>query len=449
MMIPQSMNGFRCLVTAALLLAALPPSASAITLPVLEDSSTAPTAAAAKSAGKGTTLQILSTNKAALVRFGVGLMSGDISAARVSGAWLTVYVSAATKKSDLTLHRVTQEWSESGLSGTNSPTFSSTALFTLPSNSVVAKQFVVINVTETVKDWLTNPATDFGFAMAGSGVARVFLGAKEGAALGYPATLEIQELPITVSVGGNIGIGTSDPQKPLQVGDASVAGSEGMMRFASTVGPDSVSGAFRTWDIGVPMTGDDMTGAGYSFVIDDVLRGTGPEFVVDWRSGNVGIGTNTPNADAALQVNGKVRMGSEAGTSQAPNRSILVRRINSTSSATNQVVARVADAVTLERDGTPGGFLVRVTSPYPGPVITGTGIAHDGTPVSVYLVFYSGGVGVHQVFTTAQTIGHFRLCFGDSYSGADMTEVVLTRFVDVLGNDGANWIGTVTSTFNQ
>lgn len=101
------------------------------------------------------------------------------------------------------------------------------------------------------------------------------------------------------SVSGNVGIGTTSPGQKLQIGDATVGSSEGMMRMASM----GSGGAYRAWDIGVPMSDTVSTGKYFSFVIDDTAYGTDPEFMVKWGSGNVGIGTTDPQG-YKLAVNG-------------------------------------------------------------------------------------------------------------------------------------------------
>jgi hypothetical protein len=105
-----------------------------------------------------------------------------------------------------------------------------------------------------------------------------------------------------------VGIGTMNPARPLHIGDANVPGSEALIRLASR---STNSGEYRIWDIGVPQTGTNVTGAGYSFVIDDTLLGTGPEFVVQWGTGRVGIGRTNPVS--ALDVNGTVTATGFAG----------------------------------------------------------------------------------------------------------------------------------------
>ncbi|PWU16368.1 MAG: hypothetical protein C5B50_13700, partial [Verrucomicrobia bacterium] len=100
-----------------------------------------------------------------------------------------------------------------------------------------------------------------------------------------------------IRASGGVGIGTSAPGKALQIGDPTVHGSEGMIRLGSC---SSSGSSHYSWDIGVPQTGDVISGAGYSFGIG--ITGSSPQFIVHWSSGFVGV--NTVNPDANLSVNG-------------------------------------------------------------------------------------------------------------------------------------------------
>jgi hypothetical protein len=181
-------------------------------------------------------------------------------------------------------------------------------------------------------------------------------------------------------------------------------------------------------------------------------------------SGNVGIGAVPPIAklDVAGDVRGRalLRSGSETGTSQAPSPAgLVIRRINSTSSTAGQVVART-DQLTLERDGTVSGLLIR----YPANVTKQTVMVrymnNDGNSYSSYATLDSSiyGAAAGTVALTSNFPGNvidWEITFGDmTYSGlGHYTHVHLTRYsVDSqVGSIPAvrNWIGTLTSTFNQ
>lgn len=168
-------------------------------------------------------------------------------------------------------------------------------------------------------------------------------------------------------------------------------------------------------------------------------------------SGGVGINTNNP--DGALHVhgttrlNGLLRSGSEVGTGETPSPAgLVVRRVNSITSATNEVVARTDD-LTLERDGTAGGFLIR----YPANsgmryTIAFQGINSAGANVNYYTNLLTTGTGgTLAIYANAQNVVNLRGSFGRTYTASQhLTEIALTRW----GTDNY-WSGTLTSTFNQ
>ena len=104
-------------------------------------------------------------------------------------------------------------------------------------------------------------------------------------------------------VATTAGIGTTSPAKALLVGDETVVGSQGMIRLGSRT--TSANDVKRSWDIGVPQTGDVTSGQGYSFVIVDADNvGANAPFIVRYDNHYVGIGTNNPQQ--ALHVVGNI-----------------------------------------------------------------------------------------------------------------------------------------------
>ncbi len=183
------MKSIRPFVAAGILFAAFQTPAPALTLPPSEDTSTSTSLRVAKIAGKATTLPVSST-RMGLIRFDVGAFSSALAGSQVTRARLIIYVNRVTKPGALSLSRVTQNWSEVV---TTAPVVipTSSPLTTIPTGSVVAKQFIIVDVTSTVLGWLAAPATDFGFALSTTGTTSVLLSSKEGPATGLPATLEL------------------------------------------------------------------------------------------------------------------------------------------------------------------------------------------------------------------------------------------------------------------
>jgi hypothetical protein len=146
--------------------------------------------------GSGTTLPV-SRTRTAFVRFAVeetGMTAGTVDKAR-----LTLYFPSVTKVGDLSLHVVTQDWEETFTGPTRiHPTFGASFL-TIPAASVIKKQFVIVDVTQQVKDWLMTPGSNFGIAVTSpDGIGNVTMGSKEGSASGYPALLEIESSAVAL-----------------------------------------------------------------------------------------------------------------------------------------------------------------------------------------------------------------------------------------------------------
>ena len=182
--------------------------------------------------------------------------------------------------------------------------------------------------------------------------------------------------------------------------------------------------------------------------------------VVDARlSSNVALraGGNTFSGSQAitgggLQVAGTVRMGSETGTSEAPNRSGLVlRRINSSVTTAGSVVALGNDGATLQRDGTTTGLrLFNATAWQFNTTIVWNAINNAGAVSSGSISTSGQAAGTaFTLVTDAQRIAYIHICWGDPLNATDFTEVTLLRWDNPSYVLNSQWIGTVSSTVNQ
>lgn len=129
----------------------------------------------------------------ALLKFDLSDLPSGYNASTLKTARLRVYLVRTTKPGDLAVHAATQDWSETTTG--NAPEIAASPIATLSSEGLKSKRFIVVDATETVRGWLTDPATNFGFALIAGGAtptAKLVFASKEGPGIGPAAELEIE-----------------------------------------------------------------------------------------------------------------------------------------------------------------------------------------------------------------------------------------------------------------
>src|SRR6185369_18080336 len=146
-----------------------------------------------------------------------------------------------------------------------------------------------------------------------------------------------------------------------------------------------------------------------------------------------------------------LRSGSETGTGELPSPTgLVIRRINSVDMTSNEVVAvsRTGGGVniSLMRDGSTGGFLVRYPASPGFVTISAMGMDTNNFQRNFYTTLANpGAAGFVQVYTSAQGVAHFECTFGITFNaGQHLTQVTLSRY-----NNDNFWSGNVISTVNQ
>ena len=108
---------------------------------------------------------------------------------------------------------------------------------------------------------------------------------------------------------------------------------------------------------------------------------------------------------------------------------MVVRRVNSTTAAAGQIIART-DLFTLERDGSNGGILLRYPA-FPGNVtIASMGLNTAGANVNFFTTLSDPSTaGTVQIYSNAQNVVHFECSFGITFAGGQhLTQVTLSRW---------------------
>ncbi len=164
--------------------------------------------------------------------------------------------------------------------------------------------------------------------------------------------------------------------------------------------------------------------------------------------GNTFTGTNTFTQPLTvsndLAATGLTHFGMGTGTAESPTAGLIVRRINSTVTTSNSVIAR-SDALTLIRDGSNGGLMISYPASPGTQTIAAVGITSAGVQVNFYTTLANPGTaGTVQIYSNAQAVHSCQITFGNTYLEGHVTQVNISRAL----NDNF-WVGTVNSTYNQ
>ena len=165
--------------------------ARAVTLPLAADthlSTTAPTMAF----GTAATLNV-GGGSTALLRFDTSALPAGMTADKLVKANLLLHVNRVGVPGSFEVQPAYSSWSESGTTAGSPPTLGG------PGSGVgfavaTANQYVSVDITAMVKQWLNNPGANFGVALAAAAAtpgAQAFFDSKENTATGHSAMVDV------------------------------------------------------------------------------------------------------------------------------------------------------------------------------------------------------------------------------------------------------------------
>src|SRR5438309_432329 len=129
--------------------------------------------------------------RTAFIRFDLSTLPPGTTGSEVTRATLMVFVNALRVPGSLDVRQVTSAWNEATISGTNEPTLGATIASALLAPA--KNEFLMVDVTAMVKDWLDDVAPNDGVALVANGTDGVVvrLDSKENAKTGHAPLLDI------------------------------------------------------------------------------------------------------------------------------------------------------------------------------------------------------------------------------------------------------------------
>jgi collagen triple helix repeat protein len=226
-----------------------PRDAAAVLAPLTDDACT--TAGSTSTLGALKTLRVAGPPgsgivKKSFVKFNLSTLPAGTTGSQVARATLTVFVDGVKASGAVDVLRVTSSWNESTVSGATEPALGAAVATALP---VASKNtYLVVDVTDVVRDWIDGGAANDGLALVanvGAGLSAI-LDSKENSKTGHAAVLDI-----TLAAGGAAGMtgptGPAGAQGPSGAdGAAGPQGAPGPTGADGPTGPQGAQGSTGT-----------------------------------------------------------------------------------------------------------------------------------------------------------------------------------------------------------
>ena len=270
--------------------------------------------------------------------------------------------------------------------------------------------------------------------------------------LGFDTTVNVASLqsytgatakgPLLLNpAGGPVGVGKLDPSVAFDV--------TGAIKASTSITSGTSMAANGTNGYTFAGTGDTDGGLFSSGDGSVSLKTNGIDRINMYPSGAVIIpATSSFSVNGWTLLSGNVMMGSGTGTSEPPNRGTITRRVNTIVTTLGSVVA-TSGGLQVIRDGTAGGFRVRLVSGPNNNVFYKIYNQTGGLLRSVNFAQFSQTGDIIQICTDAERISRIEIGFGQSLYEDSWTELTINRFISSGSLNYPEWVGFMTSTVNQ
>jgi hypothetical protein len=148
------------------------------------------TSSPTKNFGTAKSLAVESTGATAFIRFDLSSIPSSVTGSMVAKGTLKIFVDTVPTAGSFNVDLVTSTWTEENITANNTPTLGSAIASAIPITTSDKDQYIIVDVTPAVVDWLNGTAND-GLALVPDGKVSFTLDTKEATTTSHPAELDI------------------------------------------------------------------------------------------------------------------------------------------------------------------------------------------------------------------------------------------------------------------
>src|SRR5580692_6291573 len=137
----------------------VPAAATGQTLLPAQDSYVVPANGA--NFGSAANISVGSNSSQGLIQFDLSGLPAGTTAGQVQKALFTIFANHITSPGSVMILEANGPWTETGVTGTNGPSAGAVVAASVP--VTVQGQFITIDATTAVQDWLNSPGNNAGF----------------------------------------------------------------------------------------------------------------------------------------------------------------------------------------------------------------------------------------------------------------------------------------------
>ena len=148
------------------------------------------TSSPTKNFGTATTLEVESSGATTFLRFNLAGIPSSVTGSMVAKGTLKIFVGTVTTAGSFNVDLVTSSWAEGTVTANNAPSLGSAIASAVPVTTANKDDYILVDVTAAVVDWLNGTAND-GLALVPDGAVSFTLNSKETTSTSHPAELDI------------------------------------------------------------------------------------------------------------------------------------------------------------------------------------------------------------------------------------------------------------------